>query len=432
MKKSILFGLLVMLLVVSACSDTVYESVYLSTDTDINEATPLTAPDMPLITSPTPASAANYFAFRLSATLASGIDDENFIVSPYSVWLPLMALMNATDPTIRTDMLAQLGMEDVSMTEINNAVAYMLSNLQDEQFRSQHAMLGMEWPQVLHIANAIFVDYAHTLRTDFSQIFHSYFDGEAMNVDFECPSSADIVNAWAYEKTNGRIQDIIDEFCEDTAVAIANAIYFHDGWRNPFRVADTEKGIFNAPVGPSEVYFMQLEEDQLPYFEDDTLQAVTLHFAHGGGLTILLPRDGDAVALLSTLTYERFAHFRAVSRPHTGRLLLPRFSIESTIDEDLIDALTAMGLEPMFCDEIAPLSKLVNYNNKGFISDAVQKAMIEVNEYGTTAAAVTVMSITAYSALIRTEPFEMICDRPFVFVLHRHNQVLFTGVVNQP
>ena len=36
-----------------------------------------------------------------------------------------------------------------------------------------------------------------------------------------------------------------------------------------------------------------------------------------------------------------------------------------------------------------------------------------------------------------TEPFEMICDRPFAFVLYEYTydwgyQVLFTGAVNQP
>lgn len=35
------------------------------------------------------------------------------------------------------------------------------------------------------------------------------------------------------------------------------------------------------------------------------------------------------------------------------------------------------------------------------------------------------------------KPFEMICDKPFVFILYRptrdgRNQVLFTGAVNQP
>jgi len=36
-----------------------------------------------------------------------------------------------------------------------------------------------------------------------------------------------------------------------------------------------------------------------------------------------------------------------------------------------------------------------------------------------------------------TKPFEMICDKPFVFILYAYtydggSQILFTGIVNQP
>jgi serine protease inhibitor len=36
------------------------------------------------------------------------------------------------------------------------------------------------------------------------------------------------------------------------------------------------------------------------------------------------------------------------------------------------------------------------------------------------------------AAPMPTEPFEMVCDRPFMFMLESNGQVLFTGVVNNP
>ena len=67
----------------------------------------------------------------------------------------------------------------------------------------------------------------------------------------------------------------------------------------------------------------------------------------------------------------------------------------------------------------------------------MHKAVIEVDEKGTTAAAVTVMAMTGAAMPLPTEPFEMNCNKPFIFVLYAHtydggNQVLFTGIVNQP
>ena len=72
-----------------------------------------------------------------------------------------------------------------------------------------------------------------------------------------------------------------------------------------------------------------------------------------------------------------------------------------------------------------------------WLSDAIQKAVIKVDEKGTTAAAVTVMAAAATGMPMPGTPFEMICDRPFVFILYEKtydggSQVLFTGIVNQP
>jgi serine protease inhibitor len=58
--------------------------------------------------------------------------------------------------------------------------------------------------------------------------------------------------------------------------------------------------------------------------------------------------------------------------------------------------------------------------------------MIKVDEKGTTAAAVTVIAAAGAGMPLPTEPFEMVCDKPFMFVLESYGQALFTGVVNNP
>ena len=63
---------------------------------------------------------------------------------------------------------------------------------------------------------------------------------------------------------------------------------------------------------------------------------------------------------------------------------------------------------------------------------SVQKAVIEVDEEGTTAAAVTLLMLCGSAMPEQTAPFEMICNRPFAFVLYGNGgEILFTGVVNQ-
>lgn len=367
---------------------------------------------------------ANDFAFRLSAMLAEDLGDDNLVVSPYSVWLPLAALLNATETAKQDALLGALGAGGISVEDVNRAASRMLFDLTNSGNARRENQL--------RIANAMFVAQERTLRHDFAQRFADYFRGTVMRVDFRSQEAVDAVNQWAYDNTDGLIRDIIQEFKPETIAAIANAIYFSDRWRSEFRAADTRQDTFHAPRGAGDAYFMH-REGLMSYFEDDTLQAVRLPFIYGGGLYILLPRTDSAAALLSDMTAEYFAYIHSNSYETPGKLLLPRFSIESELP-DLPRTLIALGV-PLFDGGIVGL---IYEDQDLWLGDAVQKAVIEVDERGTTAAAVTVMEISEEGPPPSPfPPFEMICDRPFVFVLYQTTvdggaQVLFTGVVNQP
>jgi serpin B len=182
---------------------------------------------------------------------------------------------------------------------------------------------------------------------------------------------------------------------------------------------------------------MLREGDALIYYEDDLVQAMPLDFKNGGAMYIILPKSGDAAGLLKSMTNEYFSEIQSDSILATGKLLLPRFSVEYDI-AGLKEALKNLGV-PLFDKNAVVLTGgLIEEDTPVWLSDAVQKAVIKVDEKGTTAAAVTVMPAENAADMPEpTEPFQMICDRPFVFILceHTHDggrQILFTGVVNQP
>jgi serpin B len=67
------------------------------------------------------------------------------------------------------------------------------------------------------------------------------------------------------------------------------------------------------------------------------------------------------------------------------------------------------------------------------LSDALQKAVVKVDEKGTTAAAVTILPMATSAGPQEPEKvFEMNCNKPFVFILYDQGQVVFTGMVNKP
>jgi serine protease inhibitor len=158
-----------------------------------------------------------------------------------------------------------------------------------------------------------------------------------------------------------------------------------------------------------------LREGGQSYYEDDKVQAVPLGFKKNGSMYIILPKTGDATEFLASMTNEYFNEMN-FGRAE-GKLLLPRFFMENDI-KGLKEALIAMGV-PLFDPDTDPLTKVIE-EFPVYLSDAIQKASITVDEKGTTAAAVTVLPGKATSPGPPEEPprpFEMICDKPFVFVL---------------
>lgn len=391
---------------------------------------PLLAPSGVLNTSTKPViSGANDFAFSLSAALAEHNGDSNLICSPFSVWLPLAALVNAIDTANQEVLLATLGSAGIKAEDINNAASRMLYDLTNQRETLEHTY------NPLRIINAVFVDNTVTLQQDFAQVFADYYRGISINVDLQSQDAVDAVNMWASNNTNGLIQDIVQRFGPNTLAVVANAIYFSDRWQWEFNPEDTKEDIFHSPTGDETAHFMLREGSAQLYYEDEKLQAIPLNFKTGGGMYILLPKDGDATGLLTSMTEEYFSEIQANADYATGKLLLPRFSVDSGA-MDLKDVLSTLGV-PLFDESSAPLTGgLIEEDMPIWLSAVMQKALIKVDEKGTTAAVVTVVVGDGASLIEFTGTFDMKCDQPFVFILYDDNistgvkQVLFTGIVN--
>ncbi|HWR24153.1 MAG TPA: serpin family protein [Feifaniaceae bacterium] len=387
----------------------------------LDRAKPLLAPEYDGADTKKAGSGVNEFTLALMRKLYK--KGENMVVSPFSVWLTLAALANATDQSALPQLLEALEVGDLTAEELNASVSRMLYELTGNEGGTYNP---------LAIANAVFVDESVTLKKEFAQQFLDYYRGTAMHVDMQSPEAIKAINDWASEHTNGLITDIVKEMPKDAIVALANAIYFSDRWKVEFDEAQTRDMTFHGAQKDVTVPFMLREGGAIPYYEDETLQAVDLAFKTGSGMYILLPKDGDADALIETMDAERFINIVSDTEPSTGKLLLPRFSLRS--DFTLNDALEDLGV-PLLNPADPKLTGLVEETD-AFISASLHQATINVDEKGTTAAAVTVEIMERTSLPLPTEPFSMVCDRPFVFILYRWTpeggeQALFTGVVNQ-
>lgn len=94
-----------------------------------------------------------------------------------------------------------------------------------------------------------------------------------------------------------------------------------------------------------------------------------------------------------------------------SQVYLPKFKFETSLD--LLNVMKQLGFKRMFTPDEADFPRLVgDVTQRAYVGDVIHRAMIEVNENGTTAAATSKMQIT-------TRGFAYIfrADHPFMFVL---------------
>jgi serpin B len=111
-----------------------------------------------------------------------------------------------------------------------------------------------------------------------------------------------------------------------------------------------------------------------------------------------------------------------------GTVVLPRFKLEYGVE--LTRPLKALGMRAAFGK--ADFSGIADLDL--FISAVRQQAFVQVNEEGTEAAAVTAMAQSNGIEMKPPKPFQMIMDRPFLFLIEdqQTKTVLLMGVVYDP
>jgi serine protease inhibitor len=270
---------------------------------------------------------------------------------------------------------------------------------------------------VLELATAVWIDERRRLLADLG------IDAESL--DFGDPAAPDRVNAWVAERTHGMIQRIVDRFSPDEVFALADAAYFDGAWTEPFDPANTASRPFTRPDGSTVDAPTMHAHGSFDYYEDDDLQAVRLPYGNAGALcfTAVIAREGRTPPALTDWDV-----LRTESRP--GSIAVPRFSAESSLELD--DALKSLGLGPAF-DPGPDFDGLISGPGPKALGRVLHRARVDVDERGTRAAAVTVLTAVAVS-FDPTPPFELRLDRPFLWAVEdrRTGTLLFLGTVTDP
>jgi serpin B len=216
----------------------------------------------------------------------------------------------------------------------------------------------------------------------------------------------------------------------DTAMILANAVYFFGNWQNPFDTNLTTNALFSLPGGGQVSVPMMQQTAIFGYCEGDGFQAVRLPY-RGNDLAmyVFLPAPGASVNdLLNEMNgnwWQQTINGSFIGQQ--GTIDLPRFDLN--FGSSLVPALQALGMEAAFT-RAADFSGISP--DPLHIYDVEQQAIVKVNELGTEAAAVT--TVTAVAILGIAPQFDMNVNRPFLFFIEdeQAKMILFAGVVLDP
>ena len=366
--------------------------------------------------------AVNHLAADLYRLLAK--TDGNVCFSPYSISTAFaMTFAGAAGETAEEMSRALYFTDDIHRS--NATLARKIAG-------------GPDGSGELHIANSLWPRREYVFRPPFKKILEDSYATEVHPQDFvKNPERArSVINDWVAEKTREKITDLLapGTVREDTALVLVNAIYFKASWLNAFLEADTSPEVFQSPQKAYETPTMKKTET-LSYYEGNNFHSVKMLYRHGMfSMTVLLPYEGRSLAdLEGALSYDLFNMMERTAQKRSVEVWLPKFRVESTFR--LNDAMRALGVECAFVPGEADFSGM-NGERDLYISEAVHKAFIEVEEKGTEAAAATAIGMRATAAPIfePEEPLPFHVDRPFVYLIRDEisGAILFMGKVVTP
>ncbi len=296
------------------------------------------------------------------------------------------------------------------------------------QLRAEILKAGGKDGPKLRIANAL-CQTGSTVNEDYRKLLKDGYEAEIFSGDLTA------INDWVKKQTEGKIEKILDQLEPASACVLLNAIYFKGDWSLPFNKELTAKAPFDLGNGTTtEVEMMQKKDD---YRLLTIPGARLLEIPYAGNtmsMVILLPDAADGLAALEQkCTADHLSNwFQQLQQtePNSTRLFLPKFKLETSYD--LIPACKALGMNKPFDFASADFSGILGKPGDLCISQIKHKAIIEVDESGTEAAAVTAIGVLA--AGIEPQPVVFRADHPFLFLIREHatNSILFMGRMSDP
>lgn len=289
----------------------------------------------------------------------------------------------------------------------------------------------------LNVANRLYADDDFDLDKEFNKNLEKYYQSQLELINFsEKEKSAEIINKWISNQTNNIIKNILkpNDIHPLTRLMLVNALHFKAPWAKAFDSDLTTKENFTLSTGRLiELQTMQLVS-HFSYYYDKKYKSQWINLPYKGNscyvLTLALPDKNTELRLLEKKILRNSkvlsTIFHSLDNPTNGnkriQLSLPKFRIESSLD--FVEYFKQYyNVRTPFDGDKADFSLMSATRERDLlISKIIHKAVIDVDEAGTEAAAVTIVQMLSRSGMfLHEDPIQLTFSRPFLFYLRDIN-----------
>jgi len=341
---------------------------------------------------------------------------ENYLISPYNIEIALNMLREGALGNTKDEIDKVIGNRKINDVSIKDK---------------------------LNIANGVFIknQYKNDVKEDFTNILKNNYHAELLYDDYETPT---VINNWVKEKTNNMIDNLLDSIPERFVLGLASALALDIKWDSEFECINTvEEEFIKADNSKMKVEMMHqtYKYNNASYFTLSDAKGIILPYKkeldNNNELEFvgILPNQ-NVQEYVNSLTEEKindiYNNTKVASDKLHINLSLPRFTYSYDV-KDLSNVLKNMGIKSAFDPNAANFKRMISKDV--YVSTAIHKTKIELNEVGTKAAAVTYFGMEANG--LAPQDFEEInitFNKPFVYMIREKNtgEILFFGTVYEP
>ncbi|XP_064316746.1 alpha-1-antitrypsin [Phalacrocorax carbo] len=366
----------------------------------------------------------NYdFAFRFYKQVREEVGNKNILFSPLSISTAFAML--------------SLGARSNTLSQLHKGLAFNLTEMEEQEIHEGfHRVLQlMNDPHrevQLSMGNALFIDDRLKLLQKFLDDVTNFYYSEVISSNFQnSPEAIKEINNYIETKTHGKIVDLFKSLDPDTVMVLVNYIFFKGYWERPFNSLVTRDDDFLLDAKNSVKVKMMYQNKAFNIHRDEKLSCWVLEMPYKGNAAALfiLPDEGTMRQVEDALLKETMSKWMQSLEKRKIYLYLPKFSISTSYDVKSL--FEKMGVTEVFSDQ-ADLSGVAE-NTLLKVSKAIHKAMVDVSENGTEAAAVTVIELVPLSAVIPPPP-HIRFNRPFLMMIidKTTHGILFMGKIVNP